>query len=331
MRRTIVSLVLLAALAPAALAQMGVATVDPGMSKAEVIQALGSPAAERSAGDFTYLFFQNGCERECGMSDLVTLERDSVVDAIFRASWRRYSGVSSSPVPRRPVAAAAARSARSQPARTTPAGQARDVDISALFGEPTAAGAEAPPAAAQAQPAAAPGLDLSTLFDDPTTIRAQPAAAVAPAPAAPPNRVDLASLFDEPVPAAAPQAPAAVQTVPDPDTIKEPARDATAAERQGRDAAWSSWPPPRTTATPVPAVAAEPAPARVDSSRAPAAAGGPNWSSWPPPREKPAADSTKAAPRAQTEAKPEKTEKKKDEPRGAGWSTWPPPRERPPE
>ena len=82
----------------AAVAQVASGSIDPGMSRAQVVERLGSPGWERTINGFTYLLYENGCERTCGMSDLVTLQGDSVVDAIFRAASRRYSGESSSPV-----------------------------------------------------------------------------------------------------------------------------------------------------------------------------------------------------------------------------------------
>jgi hypothetical protein len=45
----------------------------------------------------TYLLYKNGCEKTCGMSDLVVLDSGKVVDAVFRSPARRYSGTSSSP------------------------------------------------------------------------------------------------------------------------------------------------------------------------------------------------------------------------------------------
>ncbi|HVE77292.1 MAG TPA: hypothetical protein VNA89_00395 [Gemmatimonadaceae bacterium] len=93
----------LTALVPAVLgAQDARFVVDSGMTKAQVVERLGAPASERSAGAYTYLYYFNGCERECGMSDLVILQNDAVVDAIFRASERQYTGQSSSPAQRRP-------------------------------------------------------------------------------------------------------------------------------------------------------------------------------------------------------------------------------------
>lgn len=73
------------------------AVVDPGMTKAQVIATLGSPAAEKSSATATYLYYKNGVERTVGMSDVVVLENDMVVDAILRSTARKYSGKSSSP------------------------------------------------------------------------------------------------------------------------------------------------------------------------------------------------------------------------------------------
>lgn len=94
------ALVLIAAMAAAAplAAQDAAATVDPGMTRAEVVDRLGKPLNERKTGDHTYLYYRNGCEKTCGMNDLVILEGDKVTDAIFRSPNRHYSGNSSSPV-----------------------------------------------------------------------------------------------------------------------------------------------------------------------------------------------------------------------------------------
>ena len=74
------------------------AVVDPGTSKAQVIAKLGKPNVERSADSLTFLFYRNGVEHRVGMSDVVTLTNDAVVDAMFRSPARHYSGKSSSPV-----------------------------------------------------------------------------------------------------------------------------------------------------------------------------------------------------------------------------------------
>ena len=84
--------------APAAcLSQQKEKTVSPGMSEAQVVDALGKPAIKRSNGDRTYLFYANSCGKNYGVNDLVILTRDSVTDAIFRSADRHYTGTSSSP------------------------------------------------------------------------------------------------------------------------------------------------------------------------------------------------------------------------------------------
>ena len=90
---------LLALLVPAVLgAQSRANSVSPGMSRAKVVAALGTPSTERTVGEFKYLFYANSCGKRCGMNDLVILRRDSVVDAIFRSNTRHYTGTSSSPM-----------------------------------------------------------------------------------------------------------------------------------------------------------------------------------------------------------------------------------------
>jgi hypothetical protein len=83
-----------------------VPTIDPGMSRAQVVARLGQPLSSRSYDGYTYLFYRNGCEKKCGMNDLVVLDSGKVVDAVFRSSTRRYTGTSSSP---RMISAAEAR------------------------------------------------------------------------------------------------------------------------------------------------------------------------------------------------------------------------------
>ncbi len=79
-------------------------TVNPGMSEREVYELWGAPAAVRRVGQYTYLFFRNGCEYTCGTMDVVTLKTGRVADAIVRWDGHRYSGESSSPPGRVPVA-----------------------------------------------------------------------------------------------------------------------------------------------------------------------------------------------------------------------------------
>ncbi len=97
----------------AALPLSAQAVVDPGMAKAQVIARLGAPSIERTTGDATYLFYRNGCERTCGMNDVVILDKGMVVDAVFRSAKRKFSGASSSP---RMIPAAEARKAKATPA-----------------------------------------------------------------------------------------------------------------------------------------------------------------------------------------------------------------------
>ena len=79
-------------------------TVNPGMSEREVYQLWAAPAAVRRVGEYTYLFFQIGCEYTCGTMDVVTLQNGRVVDAIVRWDGHRYSGESSSPPGKVPFA-----------------------------------------------------------------------------------------------------------------------------------------------------------------------------------------------------------------------------------
>jgi hypothetical protein len=72
-------------------------TIAPGMSEREVYALWGAPAALRRAGEYTYLFFNNGCEYTCGTMDVVTLKDGAVVDAIVRWDGHVYAGESSSP------------------------------------------------------------------------------------------------------------------------------------------------------------------------------------------------------------------------------------------
>lgn len=88
-------------------AQAQAASIDPGMTKEQVIARLGKPTSEHSSSTATYLYYSNGQEKKVGMSDMVALENGKVVDAVFRSPSRRYSGKSSSPVAISEEAAAA--------------------------------------------------------------------------------------------------------------------------------------------------------------------------------------------------------------------------------
>jgi SmpA / OmlA family len=101
---------------PAALlSQQGEHTISPGMTRAQVDSALGTPATTRTVSEFSYLFYANSCGRACGMNDLVILHSDSVVDAIFRSPNRHYTGQSSSPEEARPRVSARKSASASKP------------------------------------------------------------------------------------------------------------------------------------------------------------------------------------------------------------------------
>lgn len=68
-------------------------TVSAGMTESQVRSALGAPAATRSSDDgWTYLFYHNGCAVRCGSDDVVFLQGDRVVTAVFRTPRRRFAG-----------------------------------------------------------------------------------------------------------------------------------------------------------------------------------------------------------------------------------------------
>ncbi|MGE5730627.1 MAG: outer membrane protein assembly factor BamE, partial [Gemmatimonas sp.] len=93
--RILIALAAAAIAAPAA-AQTA-ATIDPGMTRAQVVAKLGEPLSVRTYDGHTYLLYKNGCEKKCGMNDLVVLDSGKVIDAVFRSPARHYSGTSSSP------------------------------------------------------------------------------------------------------------------------------------------------------------------------------------------------------------------------------------------
>ncbi len=72
-------------------------TIRPGMTADEVLGVWGAPVVDRTVGNWTFLYFRNGCERSCGTFDIVMLEGGQVVDAIVRGAGHTYAGVSSSP------------------------------------------------------------------------------------------------------------------------------------------------------------------------------------------------------------------------------------------
>ena len=87
----------LAFVAALSIQSQGPATIDPGMTREQVVAKLGEPLSARSFDGHTYLLYRNGCEKKCGMNDLVVLDSGKVVDAVFRSQGRKFSGTSSSP------------------------------------------------------------------------------------------------------------------------------------------------------------------------------------------------------------------------------------------
>ncbi|HLL81605.1 MAG TPA: outer membrane protein assembly factor BamE, partial [Longimicrobium sp.] len=75
----ILAVALLAAASPAA-AQ----TISPGMTTAQVRSLLGAPVTVRSVGEWSYLYYLNGCAVRCGSDDVVFIQNDRVVAAVFR-------------------------------------------------------------------------------------------------------------------------------------------------------------------------------------------------------------------------------------------------------
>jgi hypothetical protein len=168
------------------LAQQADHVISPGMTRAQVVSALGAPATERTASEFTYMFYPNSCGRECGMNDLVILKHDSVSDAIFRSPNRHYTGTSSSPEQVTPAVA---------PRRPRPAAKPMTTHDTAVA-KPKAAAAPAKAAAAPAKAAAPAQMKPPAKANDAkpsipvqkTTMPAAPTKAPATAPAATPAK-----------------------------------------------------------------------------------------------------------------------------------------------
>jgi hypothetical protein len=67
-------------------------TIFRGMGERDVYSLWGAPVAVRHLGEFTYLYFPNGCEYSCGHLDVVTLQNGQVIDAIVRWPGHSYNG-----------------------------------------------------------------------------------------------------------------------------------------------------------------------------------------------------------------------------------------------
>lgn len=76
----------------AALPAAGQRTISPGMTEDQVRSTLGAPATTRTTGEWTYLYYHNGCPIRCGSDDVVFLQNGKVVAAVFRTGARRFAG-----------------------------------------------------------------------------------------------------------------------------------------------------------------------------------------------------------------------------------------------
>jgi len=80
-----------------AAAQTKPISIDPGMTKEQVLARLGNPSEESHSGSFTYLLYNSDCGAKCRQDDLVVLERGVVTDAVFQSGKRTYTGQSEQP------------------------------------------------------------------------------------------------------------------------------------------------------------------------------------------------------------------------------------------
>jgi hypothetical protein len=80
-----------------AAAQTKPVSIDPGMTKEQVLARLGNPSEESHSGSFTYLLYNSDCGARCRQDDLVVLERGVVTDAVFQSGKRTYTGQSAQP------------------------------------------------------------------------------------------------------------------------------------------------------------------------------------------------------------------------------------------
>jgi hypothetical protein len=64
------------------------------MTAGEVTARFGAPDRVRWAGEWTYLFYSDGCDPACGSDDVVYLRNERVVSAVLRAASRRLSATS---------------------------------------------------------------------------------------------------------------------------------------------------------------------------------------------------------------------------------------------
>ena len=102
-RVALLGMLLLSSAGVARLRAQEVKVIKPGMTDAEVRTAWGEPFTLRKSGVHSYLYYRNDCLKRCGTYDIVFLEGGQVIDAIVRDRGRRYDGIASSPVDRKPT------------------------------------------------------------------------------------------------------------------------------------------------------------------------------------------------------------------------------------
>jgi SmpA/OmlA family protein len=201
--------------AAASLGAQATVTIDPGMTREQVVAKLGEPLSTRSYDGHTYLLYKNGCEKTCGMNDLVVLDSGKVTDAVFRATGRKYSGTSSSP--RMISMAEAKRSNGGGEPLAMPSGEAK----------PASAPPKTPPAKTEAKRAPAKSAPAKT---EPVKSPAKPEPAKAATKAAPPPTKTTTAPVTKPAAAPAKTAvapPAKTVTPPPPKTNAVPAKKDT--------------------------------------------------------------------------------------------------------
>ena len=177
----------------ASLDAQGSTTIDPGMTRDQVVAKLGEPLSTRDYQGHTYLLYKNGCEKTCGMNDLVVLDSGKVTDAVFRAAGRRYSGTSSSP---RMISMAEAKHANVGGPLAVPAGEPAATKVPA---KPV----KAAPAPKKAEVSATPKKTAVSAVPKKTETASVKSVTPAPAPAPAPKTEAAASTKK---PAAAPPA-----------------------------------------------------------------------------------------------------------------------------
>jgi hypothetical protein len=109
MHATVATVVTLGTAGPVSAQTPTLPTIKPGMTEAQVRTEWGQPFTVRSTGRMSYMYYNNDCLKRCGTYDIVFLEGGQVVDAIVRDGRRRYDGISSSPVDRKPEPTTGAR------------------------------------------------------------------------------------------------------------------------------------------------------------------------------------------------------------------------------